>query len=239
MNPVIGITCWIDYEKSQYFVPQEYAKAIEKVGGLPVILPPVETEEAADRLLGTVDGLLLSGGVDLDPAFWGEEPMPRLGKISPERDRSELMLANKALALDVPVLGICRGHQVIAVAGGGSLYQDIPSQLREVLKHSQDAPRWYATHAVTVQPGTRMAAWLGAGTVRVNSFHHQAIRDLPKGFVVSAEAVDGIIEAIEDTRRRFVVGVQWHPECFWNKEDTFDPIFRTFVEAARGARVVG
>lgn len=239
MKPIIGITSWIDYEKRQYFVPQEYAKAVEKAGGLPVILPPVETAEDAGRLIATIDGLLLSGGVDLDPAFWGEEPMPRMGKISPERDRSELLLTNKALALELPLLGICRGHQVLAVAGGGSLYQDIHSQVREVLKHSQDAPRWYATHAVTVRPGTKMAAWLGGGTVRVNSFHHQAIRDLPKGFVVSAEAVDGIIEAIESTGHRFAVGVQWHPECFWNREDTFDPIFRAFVDAARGVKVLG
>ncbi|MCL5046242.1 MAG: gamma-glutamyl-gamma-aminobutyrate hydrolase family protein, partial [Actinobacteria bacterium] len=221
MRPIIGISCWPEDNSRWFFVPMEYVHAVKKAGGLPMILPFAQDENGAAEILERMDGLLLTGGVDPDPKYWGEEPHPKLGKIQPERDASDLAMAKVAMNRDMPLLGICRGHQVIAVAAGGSLYQDIPSQIPGCLKHSQDAPRWYPTHAVKTRPGSRVAALL-PGSFRVNSFHHQSVKGVPEGFITTAEAEDGVVEAIESTRNALVMGVQWHPERMWNRPINYD-----------------
>lgn len=233
MRPIIGVTSSFDNDKQQMLINMTYVRSVELAGGLPVILPVTEDKQMIAEMVDRVDGLLFTGGPDIDPQLFNEEPIPGQGGISPQRDLLDLELLRLALAKDKPVLGICRGIQVLAVAAGGTLYQDINSQMKGILKHGQDAPRWYATHSVTVKPGTKLACIMEAPTLRVNTYHHQAIKDVPRDFVVSAEAEDGIIEAIESTKHRFVFGVQFHPECFYEAR-TFLPIFEALVKTAAG-----
>lgn len=235
MKPLIGLTAYMLREpgKSEYVaVPADYMRAVQRAGGIPVILPFCENEAEAAELIDRLDGLLLAGGSDVDPNLYGEEPHPKLGAVSPERDLAELSLARVALGRNMPVLGICRGHQVLAVAAGGTLYQDIPAQVAAPIKHSQEAPRWFASHTVTVQPGTRLAALLGT-ELKVNSFHHQAVKGLPEGWVASAEAADGVNEAMEHPGLQFALGVQWHPENFTGRPYSFDRLFEAFVAACK------
>ncbi len=221
-----------------WFLPASYARAVVAAGGLPVALPPADPA-LADAVLARVDGLLLSGGADVDPAWFGEEPHPRLGRIDPERDAWEIALVRAALALEVPVLGICRGIQVLNAALGGPVYHDLPAQVPGAWKHAQDAPRPYTTHAVRVEAGSRLAALLWPDGVpappalelRVNSFHHQAVRDPVPPFRAVAWAGDGVIEAIEAPGPGFALGVQWHPEDMADAGSL--NLFRGLVEAAR------
>lgn len=224
--------------QERLFVPRDYYRAVEKAGGIAVLVPMVSGAEAAALVLGRLDGVLLSGGADMDPRLYGEQPLPQLGAIDPERDTSELAYVGVALEQNLPLLAICRGHQVLAVAAGGSLYQDLPSQVPGAIKHSQQAPRWYASHGVRSVPGSQLERLLGSGEIGVNSYHHQAVKAVPPGFAVSATAADGVIEAIESTTHGFVVGVQWHPECFVTRTDTMDGLFAGLVAAAShtGAR---
>lgn len=230
--PVIGIPARPD-GKGGAFCPLDYVRAVEKAGGLPLLLPWPLQPGGGQHYLALLDGLLLSGGGDIDPVYWGEEPQPGSGEIEPVRDELELGLCRAALAAEMPVLGICRGHQVLAVAAGGALHQDL--SVRDypgLLKHSQQAPRWYPTHRVRVQPETRLASLFPAA-LRVNSFHHQAVSRVPEGFLVSARADDGVIEAIESRHHLFALGVQWHPEAMWQQPVNYDALFNAFVHAAR------
>jgi len=186
-----------------------------------------------DEYLGGLDGLLLSGGEDVDPARFGEEPLPDLGKVSPERDAIELALARRAIEKDVPIFAICRGLQVLNVAVGGSLYQDIGSQVGGALQHRQTAPRWHPAHTVSVARETRLMDIVGQSRVAVNTVHHQAARELGTGMVIAARAPDGIIEAIECSDARFVIGVQWHPENMVATSPIMAALFRAFVDACR------
>lgn len=215
-----------------------YAAAVEAAGGDAVWLDP-ETMAGVDpqNVLRDLDGLLFSGGVDLDPDTFGERTIPAAGvEIDPARDAMELPLARASLADDIPVLGICRGVQTLAVAAGGSLHQDLGLLGYDPARHQQrsagkdDAA---TAHAVAVEPETRLAAAVGAGDHTVNSFHHQAVRDVPQGFVVTARSDDGLIEALEDPRRPFFLGVQWHPERMVEREASQRALFAAFVEAAR------
>lgn len=232
MRPLIGVSCWQNPESLEFFVPEAYVQALRKAGTVPVLLPFVGSEEEAEQVLSRLDGLLLSGGVDLDPVHWGEEPYRQMGRIDPSRDQSELLLARRALSTGLPVLGICRGLQVLAVAAGGTLWQDLHSQGASSLKHDQNAPRWYPTHGVRLTQESRLASWLGT-EIRVNSFHHQAVRDAPRGFKAVASAPDGVIEALEHQTHPFAIGVQWHPEAMWNQEKNYDALFLAFAAAAR------
>ncbi len=244
MPPLIGLTAGTIHTEQvgfggslvdmvpSCFLPLSYVHSVEQAGGAPVILAPsggIPSGEWVARL----DGLVLTGGVDVDPACFGEEPLPALGRVDPDRDAFELALVRAALAADLPVLALCRGIQVLNVAAGGSLFQDIPSQVKGALQHSQKAPRWYPAHGVSIAPGSKVAAMLGATQLRVNSFHHQSVKEVARGFVVTAEAEDGIVEAIESTVHTFVVGVQWHPEAMWARDPAFLGLFRGLVEVAK------
>lgn len=230
-RPVIGIPTDHNVDR-QLTLPAAYAAVVAQAGGVPLLIPALAEPELTAHWLELVDGLLLAGGADVDPNHYGEDPLPRLGRITPERDLAELALARGALAAGLPILGICRGLQVLCVAAGGTLLQDIPSQVPGALKHRQQAPLWYGTHDVIIEAGTRLARFLGDGPLRVNSFHHQAVDLLPPGFRAVATAPDGIIEGMEKGDGPFALGVQWHPEAMIEGQPRFMALFSGFVDAA-------
>lgn len=230
MRPLIGITPSQQKDFTAYFMPRTYSESISRAGGLPIILPYVF--QMVDDYLERIDGLLLSGGVDTDPLIWKEEPVPGMGRIDPDRDRFEISLIKKALERELPILGICRGCQILNVAVGGTLIQDLEKQQEKVFKHYQDAPRWYPTHTVIIEEGTKLYQLFGRKEIRVNSVHHQAIKDVGPGFTVSARAKDGVVEAIEKEGKGFVLGVQWHPEAMWEKDSRFLEVFKRLIEVA-------
>lgn len=234
-KPLIGITASMLRElpnRDWIWNTNDYFRAVQRAGGIPVLLPFIETEAEAAEILDRIDGLLLSGGADVDPQLYGEDPHPKLGAISPERDCTELTLARKALERNFPIFGICRGHQVLAVAAGGTLWQDIPAQVTGAMKHAQDAPRWYPGHKVNAKPGTRLAELLGS-EFGVNTYHHQSVKAMPSDWVVSAVAHDGVVEAIEHPGYKFVLSVQWHPENFSGRSYNFDALFKAFIAACQ------
>ncbi|MBM3236793.1 gamma-glutamyl-gamma-aminobutyrate hydrolase family protein [Candidatus Poribacteria bacterium] len=252
MRPIIGITCGSDVSVSstggrvyrQNSVGFDYISAIEHAGGTPIVLPIVENQECISSFIDIMDGLLLSGGGDIEPSFFNEEPIPELGNIDPDRDRVEMLLAKAALEQDLPVLAICRGIQVLNVAAGGTLYQDISQakafgvgepceHSKEILKHRQSAPGWHASHTIQIEPSSLMYEMFGKQTGRVNSFHHQAVRDSAAGFYISARSIDGIIEAIESKEYRFMLGVQFHPEMMFQHHPEAANIFAAFVKACK------
>jgi putative glutamine amidotransferase len=209
----------------------DYVESVKRAGGHPVLL---RNSDDAGAVVESLDGLLLTGGLDVDPALYGE-PTHATTHTAPDRDRFEVPLSKAAVAHDLPVLAICRGVQVLNVAGGGSLVQDIPSEVTTELNHSIDLPRDHHAHPIKVTPGTRLAAALGPKAdleaCPVNSRHHQAVARVAPQFVVSAVSADGVVEAIERPDRTFCVGVQWHPENFL-KTGEFAGLFAEFVAAA-------
>lgn len=233
MRPLIAITGSHDYENGRSIFNEGYYHAVEAAGGIPVLIPMLKEQATIAELIRRVDGVLFAGGPDLDPVYFGQEPHPKMGRITPERDALEIALAKEAFALDLPVLGICRGIQLLNVVAGGTIIQDIPSKSGEWIKHSQDAPRWYPTHSVKIAADSRLKDMLSVTEIRTNSFHHQAIDTPAPIFTVTAKAPDGIIEAVESTEHKFVVGVQWHPEEMFEKDPRFLGIFQAFVEACK------
>jgi putative glutamine amidotransferase len=232
-RPVVGITLGDGDEPGLHAMREDYVRSVEQAGAVPVVLPPVAPDDAA-LLLDRLDGLLLSGGVDVDPVLYGRDPHPRLGRVDRRRDDFELALVHEALRRDLPTLGICRGQQVLNVARGGTLLQDIPSEWTGAMGHDARGRRWRRAHDVEVLPGTRLRAILGRDSIPVNSFHHQAVADVGAGLVVSARCPgDGIVEGLEAPAARFVVAVQWHPESFWNRPDSFQCLFDAHAEACR------
>ena len=231
-RPVIGITG--NYTDSTCTLAEGYYRSVIEAGGMPVIIPPYEDETLLIEQLEHIDGLLLSGGGDINPLLLGEQPIPQLHSITPMRDKQELLLARLAYDRQIPMLGICKGIQVIATALGGTLYQDIYCQKEGVtVKHSQDLDRTEASHTIDIATNTLLYNIFNKETIAVNSFHHQAVRDVPQGFKASALSSDGIIEAIESTEHKSIIGVQWHPECFCLKgDDCMKPLFAWFVGEA-------
>lgn len=234
MRPLIGVTCSGDIDGGRFYLNRQYVGAVAQAGGLPLLLPDFEGFEA-DYLNG-LDGILLSGGGDVDPIFFGEEPLPFTREINPRRDIFEIELARLALASGLPVLGICRGIQVLNIAAGGTVCQDISLVAESQLKHSQQAPRWYSTHGVELLPGSLLARVLDGATARVNSFHHQAVDRVAGGFTITARALDGVIEGLE-AENGYAVGVQFHPEELWEQDERFLKLFKSLVEAAASRRV--
>jgi putative glutamine amidotransferase len=212
-----------------------YVEAVATAGGAPVLIPLNLDEGALRAIYERLDGLLLAGGEDVHPKHYGEAIHEKCGQIDEARDTVELTLTRWALAEDLPILAICRGIQVLNVAAGGTLYQDIASQVPGVLKHDcwPDYPRNYLAHQVMVNDDSLMAAILGQGRVGVNSTHHQAVKDLAPRFRVVARAPDGVIEAIEGHDHVFALGVQWHPEELLEDAPPMRRLFEEFVSAAR------
>ncbi|HIT88261.1 MAG TPA: gamma-glutamyl-gamma-aminobutyrate hydrolase family protein [Candidatus Coprocola pullicola] len=226
MKPIIGITPDYSYEAEKFMVSQHYIKAIETAGGYPMILCPNE------MFPDFIDGLLLTGGGDIDPILFGEEPIAENGEISPLRDAFEWSLCQKAQEKKLPILGICRGMQLLAILNGGSIYQDIYSQTNTMIKHIQKAPRFYGTHTIEIATNSILSKIANQNSCVVNSFHHQSVKEAGKDFMVCAKSKDGLIEAIEHKTARFIIGVQWHPEMM-KKDKIQMKLFEMFVKAAK------
>jgi putative glutamine amidotransferase len=245
LAPVIGVTATLRQDVDGVaqrplgrFVRADfdYVEGVAAAGGVPVVLPPLVEPRAAEALLDGMDGLLLSGGSDLDPTYYGEEPVPELGVTIPERDAFEIALLEHALRRSIPIFGICRGMQVLNVALGGTLYQDLPSQMDHMvlLGHRQETPKWQPTHEVRVDEDSRIATIMGTAELKVNSYHHQAVKELASGLVAVASSPDGVIEAVESTEpsKRWMIGVQWHAEAMRDAGPEHRKLFEAHVLAA-------
>ena len=242
MRPMIGITCDLDLGTGRearapgrkcHVLCHDYVEAVLQVGGLPLLLPAVPDTASYTAYAELLHGLLIPGSpADVDPACYAEEPHARLGPVNPLRTDFEIQMVRLILPRQLPVFGICGGAQVLNVALGGSLYQDIPSQVAKAYKHAGAPER---AHTVDIMPHTRLAAILDVQELRVNSMHHQAVKVPGEGLVASASARDGVIEAVEITGAPFVIGVQWHPERLLADDAPSQRLFSTFVQVAATA----
>ncbi|HEX2121451.1 MAG TPA: gamma-glutamyl-gamma-aminobutyrate hydrolase family protein [Thermoanaerobaculia bacterium] len=231
-KPIIGIGTDVQSptgERERAFIYLTYVEALRRAGAIPVLVPP-QPENATD-LVEELDGVLLAGGEDCDPALFGEQRHPTVEPMDPRRQTNDVSLARAARERGIPTLGICLGVQVMNVAAGGSLVQDIDSQMETEIRHASD-PEDRARHDVLVEQGTKLAKILGERELNVNSSHHQAIKRVGEGLRVTALAPDGVIEGLEDPKHPFYVGVQWHPEDM-SGEPSAAGIFGAFVDAAR------
>lgn len=237
-HPVIGITCsrsvggqWSKLDRGHFveFAYDLYSQAVISCGGAPLLIPISQNKASLGAICDRVDGLILTGGPDINPRFYKDEARPGLGDVDEQQDETELALTRLALSTNTPVLGICRGLQVLNVAMGGTLYQDIALQVPESNNHSPKTDRGTVSHKIEIKSGTRLHAILKRHSLWVNSKHHQAVKDPAPGLIVSAMASDGVIEALEDPARPFVLAVQWHPEGLWRKDPAAKRLFKAFI----------
>lgn len=243
-RPIIGITTQNLHAidgipeglPQSWMMNQRYILAATNAGGIPWMVPLLEDPAALRAIYDRLDGILLPGGVDLDPATFGERPTARCGRLDPARDQIELQLTRWALEDAKPLLGLCRGIQVINVASGGSLYQDLESEFPDSIKHNYFPTAGYArdylAHAVALEPGSRLQVAMDRPVITVNSMHHQGIKQLASALVPTAWAPDGLIEGVESEDDHFMVGVQWHPEMFEASDPGTHRLFQKFIEAA-------
>jgi len=233
--PLIGITTGYEpHDETAAVLAQRYIRAVERAGGVPVFLAPVQQPHLIASYVERLDGLIVSGGKDMPPALYGEETHPETDPLSEERPLFEIQLVRLFHEMDKPVLGICYGCQLLNVALGGSLIQDIPSQIGNLVKHRrQTSQEPHARHAVTIRQGSLLSKILAATKLEIVSSHHQAVKQRGTHLRVAALAPDGVIEAIELEDARFFVGVQWHPEMDPEAEATHR-LLRAFIEAASG-----
>ncbi|PIP12327.1 MAG: hypothetical protein COT45_03060 [bacterium (Candidatus Stahlbacteria) CG08_land_8_20_14_0_20_40_26] len=230
MKPLIGLTTGIT--ASRYYTISHYITAIMESGGIPLLLPSVDVNGEgniilASHMLSRIDGVLFTGGGDIDPLFYGEHRMASLSRVYRKRDGFELALAKVAVKEGLPVLGICRGCQVLNVMGGGTLKQHVDS-------HWQELPEERAVHCIKIEKGTKLFDIMKEEEVMVNSFHRQAIKELAFGFIISAYADDGIVEGIESTKHKFIIGVQFHPEYLFQENLAVKRLFSSFIHACKG-----
>lgn len=231
-KPVIGVTPLYDDERDSVWMLPGYLDAVVACGGLPLILPLTPGEEDAARLVDLCDGILFTGGHDVDPALYQEERLSACGPVHAGRDALEFALLQRALVVDLPVLGICRGMQFINVALGGTLYQDLPTQMAVAVSHHMTPPYDRPWHEVSLVPGTPLYFLLKKTSLQVNSYHHQGIRELSFQLSPMAYAPDSLIEAFYHPMKRFTWGVQWHPEFLWEADADEREIMQAFVDAS-------
>lgn len=238
--PLIGISTIDDHDAAgvhanRFSNNQSYAKAIENAGGVPIMIPHVEEADALRRIYDVLDGILLPGGLDIHPKFYGQEPHPALDPTDVGLDRIESVMVPWALEDDLPILGICRGEQVLNVLMGGTLIQDIYTQYSTTIDHRESFKRRirdFLAHDIEVKPDTRLHELTGEDRVWVNTSHHQCIDKVGDGLIATAWSPDGIVEGIEAPESRFLVAVQCHPEEMWRKHGWASKFFSSFVEAA-------
>jgi putative glutamine amidotransferase len=236
MKGAIGITTLIETRPRAGYqsISENYAYSVAAGGGLPLLLPSIRDKDDYDRYLDKIDGVLFSGGGDLSPLLYGESMSPNVSAFSSERDEWEIGLFLAAYARGMPILGICRGHQLVNVALGGSLVQDIPSQLPSAQSHSSELAVDELSHYVDIgDESSRLYAMFGKKRILTNSFHHQAVKNLAPGLKATARTADGVNEGYESKDPgRFLVGVQFHPECLTRRYPEFVALFAAFAEAA-------
>lgn len=242
---LIGITCsritggaWGIYSLGHFmdYTFSDYSQAVLHAGGAPVIIPAAQDQISLEAILDALQGLILSGGPDLNPRCYGEEPQSGLGEVDQTLDRMELLAAKLAIERNLPLLGICRGIQVLNVAMGGTLYQDIASQVPDSICHTPKTDKAVNTHTVRIEAGSRLRKILGRREIWVNGKHHQALKNVAPGLAIAARARDGVVEAVEFKEKRFAIGVQWHPEGTWRDDPYSQKLFYAFVQAARAER---
>lgn len=238
-KPVIGINSnrviKLETEYSHSVIDaisNDYIESVIKAGGIPVILPILNDEESIRRQIELLDGIILSGGIDINPLAYNEEPSPKLGYIFPDKDTFDILLVRIACELNKPILAICRGHQILNVAFGGTLYQDLSDMEGCYIKHQQQTKDGAVTHTIDILKDSILHTILGNSIV-TNTFHHQAIKDLAPGFKVTAYSKDNVIEAIEKCNSNFIVGVQFHPEIMtaYNNQNMLK-LFESFITAS-------
>ena len=241
VRPLIGITMRHELETERFYLARAYGEAVESAGGVPVHISLIPKAEYVEAILDKLDGVLLPGSAsDVDPLRYGREPHRRLGAVHPLRDETDALLLTGVERRGVPLLAICFGLQIWNVARGGTLIQDIESEMPEAIRHEQGAPRGRRSHGVRLLAESAMARLAGGESAYVNSHHHQAIETVGEGLRATAWTSDGLIEALEDLRiDRWALGVQWHPEIEWEGDGFSENLFASFIEAARGFAMKG
>jgi putative glutamine amidotransferase len=235
VKPFIGITMRHELETERFYLARQYGEAVAAAGGVPVHIPLIPDPDLIGALVERLDGVLLPGSAsDVDPLRYGREPHARLGAVHPLKDETDLLVLKVLEERRLPLLAICFGMQVWNVHRGGSLIQDITSEVPKAHKHEQGAPRERPSHHISIGPESLLASLAGVETALVNSHHHQALEQVGEGLKASAWSSDGLVEAVEDTREgRWALGVQWHPEIGWEKDRLSSNIFKAFMDAVR------
>ncbi|MEA3357836.1 MAG: gamma-glutamyl-gamma-aminobutyrate hydrolase family protein [Thermodesulfobacteriota bacterium] len=238
MRPVVGIPCYSQERQNDLFreasaTQQSYLRALEQAGVASVLIPVSSTMEMIKDILERIDGLVLVGGRDIDPKRYGETPLPKLSPTDEKRDDLELNITSLCFSAHIPILGICRGIQTLNVCAGGSLWQDIATQVSNTIKHDYypNYPRNKISHSVQIEKDSRLSEIFSNLTLNVNSLHHQGIKKIGEGFRVTALSTDGIIEGIEWIGESWIVGVQWHPEELINDDLHMKSLFEAFASA--------
>jgi putative glutamine amidotransferase len=239
-RPKIGLTMRLEIETNRFYLGRHYSEALAVAGAVPVHLPLIPDADMIAEALAGLDGLLLPGSdSDVDPSYFGEEPHPNLKKVVPEKDSTEFLVLKEAERNALPILAICYGMQALNVSRGGTLIQDIASQVDNCIKHEQGIPLERNSHGIVIESASIMGLVSDGAQAKVNSHHHQAISKVGEHLRVSARAGDGIVECVEDTREdRFVLGVQWHPELNWRTDRLSMAIFEHFVEKCSAMSLV-
>lgn len=234
-RPRIGMTMRLELETDRFYLSRYYSEAVEAAGGVPVHISLIPRQAYLETLMEELDGILLPGSdSDVDPLRYGREPHPQLGSVQPLKDETDLLVLESVERRGIPLLAICFGMQVLNVSRGGTLIQDIPSQMPEAIRHQQGAPRDRRSHRVRLLEGSLLAQLAGTDGALVNSHHHQAIETVGRELVATAWTADGLVEALEDPRGdRFALAVQWHPEIAWEADEFSSTIFTRFVGASR------
>ena len=227
---IIGLTADVDAERTSSIL-YPYVRAIERSGALPILLPYVEGEATVAELAALCDGFLFTGGVDVAPHYYGEETKSTCGEIHPQRDELEMKMLDAAMKTGKPILAICRGAQLVNIYLGGTLHQDIPSEIPSEIFHKQKEPKFSPSHEVKILEGTPLARLVGRGRMQANSFHHQAIKALGAGLAVMARADDGVVEAVTLVGERYLRAYQWHPERLFDSDEDNRRIFFDFLAA--------